>query len=241
MDDALAELLAARPAEFVATRNRIVAELKAAGEAEPARQLAKLRRPSLVDWALNMTVREHPELVAEWIAAAEVAAGAQASGGSELRASLSTLRAVTARFVKAVGWRAPAGDVSQALSRIAADIALAGPLRAGTLGFDVHGTFATAADPTATARPPKPASPPDTAPRVAAAAAAAAELAEAEAIYTNAEADLADAATALERARATAQRAERDHLAAQRRLAAAHRIVVAARDQLQRAERKLTT
>lgn len=234
MDAALTELLGTRPADFVAVRNRLVAELKEAGDADGARRLAKLRRPSLVDWALNVTVREQPELAAEWIAAAETATSAQSSGGAELRA-------VTNRFVKAVGKRAPAGDAAQALGRLAADPDLIGAFRHGTLGFGIEGEFATATEVAGPApkRTPRPTRAPSDEKAKAAVATAKEDLAEAEAAHEQAEADLARATETLDEARRATQQAERDHLAAQRRLAAAHRLVVEAADALRHAERKL--
>lgn len=242
MEGALTELIGTRPADFVATRNRLVAELKVAGDAEAARELAKLRRPSLVDWALNVTVREQPELTAEWIAAAEAATDAQSSGGGELRATLTELRTVTNRFVKAVGSRAPAGDVAQALVRLAADPDLVGAFRRGTLGFDVDGEFATAAEVTTPApkRTPRATPAPPDERAKAAVAAAQRELAQAESMRAEAEAELAQAADALDVARQAVHQAEREHLALQRRHAAAQRLAVEAADALRHAERALS-
>lgn len=237
MDDALVELIETPPPAFVATRNRLVAELKAAGDATGAAAIAKLRRPALVDWALNVTVRESPELAEAWADAADRARDAL---GGDVRQALLALRAATTDLVGAAGDRAPAGDVAQALVRIAADPELVEALRSGTLGFDVGGGRVTAAATT------KPAARADRAPRApdvakaraeAARAEARAALAEAEDAQQVAEQDVTRAAEELDDARRQAQAAERAHLAAQRRLAAAQRLVVEAREQLARAER----
>lgn len=59
--DALAQLYAVLPEEFVATRTRLVQEAKAAGEAKVAKELGRARRPTVAAWAVNSVVRERPE------------------------------------------------------------------------------------------------------------------------------------------------------------------------------------
>ena len=49
----LARLLAVPPGEFTATRNRLAAELRKNGQADAARALATLRKPSAPLWAVN--------------------------------------------------------------------------------------------------------------------------------------------------------------------------------------------
>jgi len=51
--DHVARLYAAPLAEFTATRNRLVAELRKTGRAADARALARLRKPSAPLWAVN--------------------------------------------------------------------------------------------------------------------------------------------------------------------------------------------
>ena len=51
--DHIARAYAAPPAEFTATRNRLVAELRKTGRAADARALAQLRKPSAPLWAAN--------------------------------------------------------------------------------------------------------------------------------------------------------------------------------------------
>src|SRR5205823_4373234 len=53
LDAALDELYAAEPSDFVTTRKRLVAELRAAGAKESAKQLQGARRPGTAAWALN--------------------------------------------------------------------------------------------------------------------------------------------------------------------------------------------
>ena len=61
--DALAQLYAVLPDEFVATRTRLVQEAKASGETQVAKELGRARRPTVAAWAVNTVVREHPEEV----------------------------------------------------------------------------------------------------------------------------------------------------------------------------------
>lgn len=260
MADPLDELAVVPPGEFVAARTRLVADLKAAGDTDAAARVAKLRRPSQLHWAINVTVREQPELAAAWFDAADAA---RAAGSAELRSSLTAVRGAAADLSRAVGTRASAGDAAQVLAHAASDPGLAAAVASGTLGFDVEdrspprrakgrltdrvGTR-PAEKPTAASRK-KTQQPDPNAKRAAAQAArerAQQALADARAAseaatraHDAAEDDLEAAATELDEARQRAQHAERAHLAAQRRRAATERIAAEARDELERAERRL--
>ena len=59
LDDALDELYGAAPEQFVATRARLVKELKAGGHADDAAEVARTRKPPLAAWALNQLSRRH--------------------------------------------------------------------------------------------------------------------------------------------------------------------------------------
>lgn len=63
LDAALDELYGAEPSEFVASRKRLVADLRGAGDKDAAKELQAARRPSTSAWALNQLARRHPELV----------------------------------------------------------------------------------------------------------------------------------------------------------------------------------
>jgi hypothetical protein len=63
--------------EFTATRNRLARELAGAGRKEVAEQVRRLRRPTRAAWALNRTVRRHPELKDEVLEATTELADAQ--------------------------------------------------------------------------------------------------------------------------------------------------------------------
>jgi hypothetical protein len=57
LDDAIDELYAAAPEEFVAERARLASALRDAGLREEAVALSKLRKPSAAAWALNQLAR----------------------------------------------------------------------------------------------------------------------------------------------------------------------------------------
>ena len=56
------ELYAAPPADFVARRNALVRELKAAGRSDNAKAVGTLRRPRLSEFTLNAAVRTDDSL-----------------------------------------------------------------------------------------------------------------------------------------------------------------------------------
>lgn len=245
MADPLDELAVVPPAEFVAARTRIAADLKAAGDTEAAARIAKLRKPNQLHWAINVTVREHPDLAAAWAAAAE---HARSASGADLRPALAAVRDAAAALAKAVGRTASAGDAAQILAQAAADPDLAAAVASGTVGFDVADRPAVRASPGTARSKPKPKPKPKPEPDRTAELRARAEQAladarvardEAHQHLTQAESDLEDAAAELDAARARLQQAERDHLAAQRRRAAAERLLVEADDALTQAEKRL--
>src|SRR5258705_13809947 len=78
LDRALDELYATLPAEFVATRARLAAGLRAAGDPNSAKQLGQAHRPTNAAWALNQLVRRRPEVVDELLARSDAVRAAQA-------------------------------------------------------------------------------------------------------------------------------------------------------------------
>src|SRR5262245_10062391 len=85
------------PEEFVSRRNATVKGLKASGEPAQAAIVAKLRRPSVVDWALNVTAIEQPDLAAAFLDAGArlrdaQAAAAEGRQGGDVRTALQELR-----------------------------------------------------------------------------------------------------------------------------------------------------
>jgi hypothetical protein len=57
-------LYAAAPDDFMAARSALVAAAKAARDTSAAAEIGKLRKPSLAAWAVNVTAREAPDVVA---------------------------------------------------------------------------------------------------------------------------------------------------------------------------------
>jgi hypothetical protein len=157
------------PEEFVASRNALAKELRAAKDRETAAEVATLRRPSVVDWALNVVARDHADLVTDALAAAAAlreAQGAAVEGrsgadvGEAMRRMRTTTRPVTeAADAVLVAAGRPAGSQVAALTTRLAEIAgteAAGDqLRAGRLGsaeLDAVDPFAGLEPPPASSR-----------------------------------------------------------------------------------------
>ena len=101
------ELYAVTPEEFVAARNALAKELKAAGAKEDAAAVAKLRRPSVTAWALNKVARTDADLVAAALDAGErlrVASDDAVAGRPEgLREATAAERAAGGAVAKVAG------------------------------------------------------------------------------------------------------------------------------------------
>lgn len=132
------------PEEFVAARDRLAGELTSSGHADEAARVKKLRRPSLVAWAVNAVSRDRPELVAALLDAGEALRGAQrktltGGGREELRRATDERRALIQELagaaVEAIGSRGPAhrDAIGSTLDAASVDEALGDRLRAGTL------------------------------------------------------------------------------------------------------------
>lgn len=161
------ELYGAAPSDFVAERKRLAATLKAAGAKDAAASFAKLRKPTVLEDALNRTARSDPDTVEAWataVAATEKAQSAAIGGGdaSALRTATAELRTATAALVKAATKHAGTakaldlGTELQVLTGTASGVSL---LRHGVLGSAEPGEatelFAGAPEPPA--RRPAPA------------------------------------------------------------------------------------
>ena len=53
--------------QFTPARDALAERLKAEGDAEEAKRVAKLRKPSVAAWALNRAAQSHPELVSKLV------------------------------------------------------------------------------------------------------------------------------------------------------------------------------
>jgi hypothetical protein len=144
----LHQLLATPPDEFVATRNALVKRLKADGEREQAGEVAAMRRPEWVDWALNVTAAEHAADVARFADAAEAMRDAQRGAvtgrsGVDLRTAMTGLRDRTGELARRANTvltsRGRAGalpEITERLAEVATSDASTERLRAGLLLSD---------------------------------------------------------------------------------------------------------
>ena len=106
LDDALDELYGVLPEEFVLVRSRLERELKAAGDADAAAEIRRLRRPHLAAWACNQIARhDHDGVGALFDATAELAVVQQRTIGGgdpdELRAATRRRQEVLDELVDA--------------------------------------------------------------------------------------------------------------------------------------------
>ena len=120
--DEVARLYALEPAEFVAARNVTAKAWKKSGRRDDALTIAALRRPSVIEHALNRAAHRDPDAVRAWAGAAADAEAAQASaiGGAsagDLRAALADLRAATAALADAALADAATGATGDASKR----------------------------------------------------------------------------------------------------------------------------
>ena len=84
LDDALDELYAVDPSDFVSVRKSLAARLRDAGDRDAAKEVQSARRPTKAAWVLNQLARQQPDVV-----------GTLLDRGRELRAAQQ--RAITGR------------------------------------------------------------------------------------------------------------------------------------------------
>ena len=115
--EAARELYASPPEGFIAARDALAKRLKDEGRADEAAEVKKLRRPSIVAWAVNAAARDHPEEVAALLEAGQALRRAQRSalsggGGDEMRTATEERRTrvqtLTDPAVAAIGERGAA-------------------------------------------------------------------------------------------------------------------------------------
>src|SRR4051812_18367666 len=102
----VARLYALDPGDFVAERNAAAKEWKRDGRKDEAATLGALRKPSVVEGALNRTAHRDPTTARAWADATRRADDAQSAtiGGADaaaLRTAVAELRAATAAMVEA--------------------------------------------------------------------------------------------------------------------------------------------
>jgi hypothetical protein len=81
------DLYALAPEGFIAARDALARSLKQAGDAEAAASVKKLRRPSVVAWALNQLARRDRKGLDELVAAGETLRSAQRKAMSGVKES----------------------------------------------------------------------------------------------------------------------------------------------------------
>jgi hypothetical protein len=105
------QLYIAAPEDFVAVRGEGVRQLKAADEAQAAASFAKLAKPALPAWAVNLLAAQRRELIDELIERGDALRRAHAGGGeaAEIRAAVQerqrAIRAATTAAVELTGRR----------------------------------------------------------------------------------------------------------------------------------------
>ncbi|MEO3771570.1 hypothetical protein [Micromonospora sp. B9E7] len=134
------------PDRFVAARDAAVAEARRAGDATTARQLARLRRPTVAAWLVNLLAISRPELVADLVQLADALRTAQRElRGPRLRELSAQRRAVVGALVVEVrklaaaepdappAGRLPLAEVEATLNAAFSDAEVAEQVRAGRL------------------------------------------------------------------------------------------------------------
>jgi len=77
--DGVDDLYALEPSQFVAARDQLAKRLRAEGRRDTSAAVKKLRRPTVVAWALNQVARAHPDEVAKLVEAGAAVRRAQAA------------------------------------------------------------------------------------------------------------------------------------------------------------------
>jgi hypothetical protein len=138
------DLYALPPEEFIAARDALAKELKDGGRADEAAAVKKLRKPSVVAWAVDAAAREDPDAVEALLEAGQELQRAQrrtlsVAGTDELRRATESRRAVIQRLadaaVAALGGRGAVhrDAVEATLTAASVDESLGRGLRDGTL------------------------------------------------------------------------------------------------------------
>ncbi|MFG1655073.1 hypothetical protein ACGFIY_00925 [Micromonospora chersina] len=149
--DLVQRLYATPPDRFVAARDAAVAEARRSGDPRGAREIGKLRRPTVAAWLVNLLAIRRPELVADLAQLAESLRSAQRElRGGRLRELSAQRRAVVGALVAEVRKLAaaepgappvgklPLGEVEATLNAALSDTEVAEQVRAGRLLRATH-------------------------------------------------------------------------------------------------------
>ncbi|GIF70484.1 hypothetical protein [Asanoa siamensis] len=145
MPDPVAELYTAPPEGFVAARDELVAAAKAAGQTDRAKQIGKLRKPTVAAWVVNLLAIRRPELVDQLVELSAALRSAQRQlKGDALRELTRQRREAVGALVKeavALATKAdpgargklPVAEVEATLTAAVSDAEVAGLVRSGRL------------------------------------------------------------------------------------------------------------
>ncbi|MFD2766916.1 hypothetical protein [Micromonospora eburnea] len=144
-------LYATPPDRFVAARDAAVAEARRSGDPKAAREIARLRRPTVAAWLVNLLAIHRPELVADLAQLAESLRVAQRElRGGKLRELSAQRRAVVGALVGEVrklaaaepaappAGKLPLAEVEATLNAALSDTEVAEQIRAGRLLRATH-------------------------------------------------------------------------------------------------------
>ena len=98
VEEAVAGLYRLPLAEFVAARDRLARQLRAAGDREAARRVAALRRPSVSAWAANQLAQAAPHAMAELLEVGAALAQAQQDALAGRPGAARRLRSTSAQL-----------------------------------------------------------------------------------------------------------------------------------------------
>jgi chromosome segregation ATPase len=143
--DLITELYAAPPDGFVAARDAAVAAAKEAGEPDTAKEIAKLRKPTVAAWVVNLLAIRRPDLVDELVELSAAMRAAQRELKGEQLRELSAQRrtAVNGLLKEAVQLagkadprnrsKLPVNEVESTLTAAMSDVDVAELVRSGRL------------------------------------------------------------------------------------------------------------
>jgi hypothetical protein len=145
-EDTADRLYAAPPEGFVAARDEAVAAARAAGDLGLAKEIAKLRKPTIAAWLVNLLALRRPDLVAELAELAEALRAAQRDlKGDQLRELSTKRRTAVSSLVSQArelaleaepgmeSSKLPLAEVEATLTAALADTDVATQLRSGRL------------------------------------------------------------------------------------------------------------
>src|SRR5215217_3313774 len=174
VEDAVAGLYRLPLAEFVAGRDQLARQLRAAGDREAARRVAALRRPSISAWAANQLAQAAPHAMAELLEvgadlrqAQQDALAGQPGPARRLRSTSAQLRAAISRLTQRAETlltRAGHAASDATLVRLAATLQAAATADQPTRAALAEGRLPGDLDPAGFGLPQEEAAPADAAP-----------------------------------------------------------------------------